>query len=160
MYAIQIHGQPWPPGNTCVASPTKRKKCRFWGQNLRLEASLPPFFSCTTFRSSVKTPALPLIRKSTILSSPLSCSHYNMANRHQFSCPLGIATLALKLEHMVPGRWIFFLVLWPSTFFSAPRSMSSTRTYEYFSKHIIRCRVRSEKKVGRNKSQRFRGSLS
>ena len=35
------------------------------------------------------------------------------------------------------SRWLdlFFLVLWPSVFFTAPPSMSSTRTYEYLKKN-------------------------
>ena len=34
---------------------------------------------------------------------------------------------------------LFFLVLWPSIFFTAPPSMSSGRTYEHFSKNLVRC---------------------
>ena len=30
----------------------------------------------------------------------------SVAKRQQFSCPLGTATLSLKFENVVPGRWI------------------------------------------------------
>ena len=55
-------------------------------------------------RNSAITPALPLIRKSTTLRSTLWCSHYSVAKRQQFSCPLGTATLSLKLKNVVLGR--------------------------------------------------------
>ena len=32
---------------------------------------------------------------------------------------------------------LFFLVLWPSVFFTAPPSMSSTRTYEFFFLNLV-----------------------
>ena len=89
----------------CIAH---KKKCEkpIFRTNPRLEAPLPPFFLRTTFRTSVITPASPLIKKSTTLRSSLWCSHCSVAKRQQFSCPLGTATLSLKLENVVPGRWI------------------------------------------------------
>ena len=58
-------------------------------------------FLRTTFRDSAITHASPLIRKSTTLTtlrSTLWCPYYGVAKRQQFSCPLGTATLSLKLE--------------------------------------------------------------
>ena len=74
--------------------------------NPRLETPLPPFFLRTTFRNSTIITASPLIRKSTIPRSTLWCSHYSVAKRQQLWCPLGTATLSLKFENVVPGRWI------------------------------------------------------
>ena len=65
-------------------------------------------FLRTTFRNSAITPASPLIKKSTTLRSSLWCSHCSLAKRPQFSCPLGTATLSLKLENVVPDCWICF----------------------------------------------------
>ena len=92
----------------CIAHKKKSEKPIF-RTNPRLEAPLPPFFLRTTFRISAITPASPLIEKSTTLRSSLWCSHCSVAKRQQFSCPLGTATLSLKLENVVPGCWICFL---------------------------------------------------
>ena len=86
----------------------KNLKSRFSGQRPRLEAPPPPCFLRTTFRHSTTTPASPLIKKSTTLRSSLWCSHCSVTKRQQFSCPLGTATLSLKLDNVVPGCWIFF----------------------------------------------------
>ena len=60
-----------------------------------------------TFRNFAITPASSLIPKSTTMRPTLWNSRYSsVAKRRQFSCPLGTATLSLKLENMVPGRWI------------------------------------------------------
>ena len=72
---------------TCVASPTK-KRSRFCGQIHDWKHLYLRFFLRAMFRSSPKTPASPLIRKSTTLRSTLWCSHYSVAKRQQFSCPL------------------------------------------------------------------------
>ena len=113
----------------CIAHKKKSEDVIF-RTNTRLESPLPPLFLRTTFRnfrhnSGDATPR-----------SSLWCSHCSVAKRQQFSCPLGTATLSLKLENVVLGCWIcgsrlldlFSLVLWPSVFLTAPPSMSSTRT--------------------------------
>ena len=46
------------------------------GTNPRLEAPLPLYFSCTTFRNSVITLATPSIQKRTTRRWTLRCSHY------------------------------------------------------------------------------------
>ena len=104
----------------------------------RLEAPRPPIFLRTTFRNSAITPTSPLIEKSTTPRSSLWCSHYSVAKRQQFSCPLGTATLSLKLKNVVSGRWICSVSFCGQVFFTAPPSMSSTRTYEHFSKNLVR----------------------
>ena len=75
-------------------------------RNSHLESPLPLFFYVKIFRSSAIAPASPLIRNSTTLRWTLWCSHYCVAKRQQFSCPLGTATLLLKVENVVPGFWI------------------------------------------------------
>ena len=106
-------------------------------RNLHLESPLPRFFLCTTFRDSAITPASPLIRNSTTLRWTLWCSHYRVAKRQQFSCPLGTAILSLKFENVVPGRWVCCFPYRGQVFFlTAPPSMSSTRTYVHFSTNI------------------------
>ena len=72
--------------------------------NLRLEASLPVYFSCTTFRRCATTSATPLIPKCTTRRWTLRCSHYSVAKRQVFSCPLRTATMSPKFENMAPGR--------------------------------------------------------
>ena len=74
----------------------KKSFRRFFGTNVRLEAPLPVYFSCTTFRHSATTSATLLIRKCTNRRWTLRCSHYSVAKRQQFSCPLSTATLSLK----------------------------------------------------------------
>ena len=118
----------------CCITHKKKTEKPIFRTNLPLEALLPPFFVRTTFRNSAITPASLLIRKSSTLRFTLWCSHDSVAKREQFSCPLGTTSLLLKLENVVPGRWMFFLLLWPSIFFTA---MSSTRTYVYFSKNLV-----------------------
>ena len=71
---------------TCVASPTNFLFLPILGTNPRLEAPLPLYFSCTTFRHSAKTPATPLIRKCTTRRWTLWCSltTVHAAKRQQF----------------------------------------------------------------------------
>ena len=121
-------------GKTCVASPTNKKQEPILRTNPRMEALLPPFFLRTTFRNSATTPASPLIENPTTLRSSLWCSHCSVTKRQQFSCPLGTATLSLKLENVVPSCWICFFLYFGQVFFTAPPSMSSTRTYEKIQK--------------------------
>ena len=121
----------------CIAHKNKTKKPILW-TNILLEAPLPQYCSCTTIRNSAITPDSPLIRTFTTLRSTLCCSHHSVAKRQQFSWSLGSATLSLKLENVVPGRWIsyFSYMLSPRTFFLLDR------TYEHFSKNLVRrCNV-------------------
>ena len=74
----------------------------------RLEAPLPVYFSCTTFRRSATTSATLLIPKCTTRRWNLRCSYYRVAKRQQFSCDLSTATLSLKFEDVVPEGWIRF----------------------------------------------------
>ena len=97
--------------------PQKKNEEPIFRTNPRLEAPLPPFFLRTTFRISAITPASPLIEKFTTLRSSLWCSHCSVGKRQQFSCPLGTATLSLKLENVVPGCWICFLLYCSQVFF-------------------------------------------
>ena len=84
---------------TCVASPTKAQDISpILCTNLRLEAPLPLYFSCTTFRNSAIAPATPSIQKRTTRRWTLRCSHYSVANQQQFAFPLRTAILSLKLE--------------------------------------------------------------
>ena len=100
-----------------------------------MEAPLHLFFYCTTtFRNSAITPASPLILKSTTLRSTLGCSHYSVAKRQQFSCPLGTATLSLKLENVVPGRWICYFSYCGQVFFYCS---SIDEQYSYIRTSII-----------------------
>ena len=107
-------GKTFPSFNlnhTCVALPRKKKtKSTKLRRNSHLDAPLPRVF-CVRYlviRNSAITPASPLILKCTTLRWTLWCSHYSVAKRQQFSCPLvRTATLSLKFENVVPGRWIF-----------------------------------------------------
>ena len=54
-------------------------------------------------------------------------------------CPLGTAILSLMFENVVSGGWICSFSHCGQVFFTAPPSMSGTRTCEYFSKNISRC---------------------
>ena len=74
--------------------------------NLRLEAPLPVYFSCTTIHRSVTTLATLLIPKCTTRRWTLRCSNFSVAKRQQFSCALSTATLSLKFENVVPEGWI------------------------------------------------------
>ena len=82
------------------------------------------------FCNSAITPASPLIRKvhhPAIDSMVLSLQH------RDFVAEVGkCGSRSLDL---------LFLVLWPSIFFTASPSMSSSRTYEHFSKTLVRCNV-------------------
>ena len=100
----------------CIAH---KKKCEkpIFRTNPRLEAPLPPFSLRTTFRNSAITPASPLIKKSTTLRLSRWCSHCSVAERQQFSCPLGTATSSLKLENVVLGSWICFFSYCGQVFF-------------------------------------------
>ena len=97
--------------------PQKKNEKPIFRANPRLEAPLPPFILGTTFRNSAVTPASTLIKKSTTLRSSLWCSHCSVAKRLQFSCPLGTATLSLKLDNVVPGCWICFSLTVAKCFF-------------------------------------------
>ena len=129
----------------CIAHTHERKLIlRILRVNPRLEAPLSPFFWRTTFRNSTITPALPLIRKFTTLRSSRWCSHFSVAKRHQFYCPLLVstATLSLKFENVFADRSIRTLSYCGRVFFfAALPSMSSTRNYEYFSKMLLPCNV-------------------
>ena len=95
---------------TCVASPTKKNLiCRFSGEIHDWKHLLLSFFLRKMLRVSAVTPASRLLEKSTTLRSSIWCSHCSVAKRQQFSCPLGTATLSLKLENVVQGGWICFL---------------------------------------------------
>ena len=84
------------------------------------------FFSATMCRNSAITPASPLIRKFTTLRSTMWCSYYSVVKRQQFSCPVGTAALSMRLENVVPDRWICLCSCWGQVVFTAPPSMSST----------------------------------
>ena len=126
----------------CIAHKNKTKKPILW-TNILLEAPLPQYCSCTTIRNSAITPDSPLIRTFTTLRSTLCCSHHSVAKRQQFSCLLGTATLSLKSENVVPGRWIcyFSYSYCGQVSFLLLSSMSSTRTYEHFPNNLLRCNV-------------------
>ena len=118
-----------------IASPTKKNRTADYSDKPTTgSTSTSVFFLSAMFCNSAITPASLLIRKSSTLRFTLWCSHDSVAKREQFSCPLGTTSLLLKLENVVPGRWMFFLLLWPNIFFTA---MSSTRTYVYFSKNLV-----------------------
>ena len=127
---------------TAVHTPVLRPIFR---TNPRLEAPLPPFFLRTTFRVSAITPASPLIEKSTTLRSSLWCSHCSVAKRQQFSCPLGTATLSLKLENVVPGCWICFFSYCGQVFFLLLFHRLAILLYShvrvFFKKNLVRCNV-------------------
>ena len=89
-----------------LVSHRPQKKTNDSADKSTTESTSTSVFLRTTFRDSAITPASPLIRKSTTLRSTLWCSYYSVAKRQQFSCPLGIATVSLKLENVVPGRWV------------------------------------------------------
>ena len=74
--------------------------------NLRLEAPLPVYFSCTTFRRSATTSATVLTPKCTTRRWTLRCSNDSVAKRQQLSCAVSTATLSLKFENVVPEGWI------------------------------------------------------
>ena len=76
----------------------KEKKADSADKPMTGSTSTSVFFLCTTFRNFAITPASPPIRKSATLRSTLWCSHYRVAKRKHFSCPLGTATVSLKLE--------------------------------------------------------------
>ena len=121
--------------------PPKKKKKSILGTNPRLEAPLPPFFLRTIFRNSAITP-----------DSPHPKVHHPAIDSLVLSLQCGKAAAVF-----VPSRCrdfvaevgkcgsrsldLLFLVLWPSVSFTASPSMSSTRTYEYFSKNLLRCNV-------------------
>ena len=73
--------------------------------NPRLEAPLPPFFSCWAFLNSAVTPAVGSVRKCSTRLRTLWCTPCSVAKRQQFSCPLR-ACLPLKSENVVPYGWI------------------------------------------------------
>ena len=133
------------PDTPVLHRPQKKSEKPIFRTNPRLEAHLPPFFLRMTFRNSAITRASPLIKKSTTLQSSLCCSHCSVAKRQQFSCPLGTAIFVAEVgkcgSRLLDTGYVF-LVLWPSVFFTAPLSMSRTRTYEYFKKiSYTRCNV-------------------
>ena len=90
----------------CCTSHKKKVISPIFCTNLRLEAPLPVYFSCTTFRRCATTSATPLIPKCTTRRWTLRCSNYSVAKRQQFSCALSTATLSLKFENVVPEGWI------------------------------------------------------
>ena len=137
------------PLTPVLHGPQKRKKnSRFLEQIDDWKHTYLRFFLRTMFRNSAVTPASPLIRKSTTLRSSLWCSHYSVAkatavfvsSRHRDFVAEGdfVAEVGKCGSRSLD---LLFLVLWPSVFFTAPPSMSSTRTYEYFSKNLVRCNV-------------------
>ena len=76
--------------------------------NLRLEALLPVYFSCTTLRRSATTSATLLIPKCTTRRWTLRYSNHSVAKRQQFSCALSTATSSLNFENVVPEGWTRF----------------------------------------------------
>ena len=107
MPEFHMHDIRWYACRTYVAPPTKKNVISpIFCTNLRLEAPLPVYFSCTTFRRSATTSATLLIPKCTTRRWTLRCSHYSVVKRQQFSCALSTATLPLKLENVVPEGWI------------------------------------------------------
>ena len=105
------------PDTPVLHRPQKKSEKPIFRTNPRLEAHLPPFFLRMTFRNSAITRASPLIKKSTTLRLSRWCSHCSVAERQQFSCPLGTATSSLKLENVVPGFWICFFSYCDQVFF-------------------------------------------
>ena len=95
-----------PATSPVLHRPQKNVISPIFCTNLRLEAPLPVYFSCTTFRRSATTLATLLIPKCTTRRWTLRCSNYSVANRQQFSCRLSTATLSLKFENVVPDGWI------------------------------------------------------
>ena len=123
-------------------APTKNKEKPIFRANPRLEAPLPLFFSRATFCIPAITPASPLITK----------VHHPVIECQVLSLQCGKATAVFVSSRdrdfvAQVGKCgsklldLFFLVLRPSVFFTAPPSMSSTRTYEYFFKNLVRCNV-------------------
>ena len=104
------------PGHLCCIAHEKNLKRRFSGKSTTGSTSTSVFLR-TAFRNSAITPASPLIKKSTTLRSSLWCFHCRVAKRQQFSCPLGTASLSLKLENVVPGCWICFFSYYGQVFF-------------------------------------------
>ena len=97
--------------------PQKEKKGRLFPTNPRLEAPLPPFFVRTMFRNSPRTPASPLIGKSTTLRSTLWCSHYSVAKRQQISCLVTLYTYGrgqpkLELVRQHRSSWVTLVFDW------------------------------------------------
>ena len=106
-----IYDQYVPP---VLQRPQKNVISPIFCTNLRLEAPLPVYFSCTTFRRSATTSDTLLISKCTTRRWTLRCSNYScsVAKRQQFPCALRTATSSLKFENVVPEGWIcFFPVL-------------------------------------------------
>ena len=66
--------------------------------NLRLEAPLSVYFSCTTFRRSATSSAELLIPKCTTRRWTVRCFNYSLAKRQPLSCALSTATLLLKFK--------------------------------------------------------------
>ena len=83
---------PWRPlrgAHLCSSStPPPKKKADSADKSRTESTSTSIFFSRMTFRNFAKTPASTLIGNSTSLRSTLWCSHYSVAKRQQFSCPL------------------------------------------------------------------------
>ena len=119
-------------GKTCVASPTNKKQEPILRTNPRMEALLPPFFLRTTFDNchNFSVTPNPKVHHPAIDSLVLSlqcgkAAAVFVSSRHRdFVAEVGKCS-SRSLD-------LLFLVLWPSTFFTAPRSMSSSRTYEHF----------------------------
>ena len=120
----------------CIAHKKQSEKPISW-TNPRQEAPLPPFFLRTTFRNSVITPASCLIEMSTTLRSSLWCSHCSVAKRQQFSCPLGTATLSLKLENVVPGCWICVFSYCGQVFFHCSSIDEQYSYVRVFKKNLV-----------------------
>ena len=99
--------QKWGMVKRVLHRPQTKNKSRFCGQIHEWKHFYLRFFYVRRSITAI-TSASPRIQKSTTLRSTLWCSHYSVAKRQQFSCPLGTATLSLKLENVVPGRWIFY----------------------------------------------------
>ena len=97
-----VHHDGAPP---VLHRPPKKEK-PILRTNPRLEAPLPPFFSCWAFLNSAVTPAVGSIRKCSTRLRTLSCTPCSVAKRQQFSCPLRAWTLLLKFENAVPYGWM------------------------------------------------------
>ena len=114
----------------CCTAYKKMSFRLFFFTNLRLEAPLPVYFSCTTFRHSATTSATLLIPKCTTRRWTLRCSNYSVAKRQQLPCALS------------KGLDLIFPALHPSNIFTAVRA----RVYEYESWHFLFSRVCAGKK--------------
>ena len=116
---------------TCVALPSKKKDISpTFCTNLPLEAPLPVYFSCIYDVPS-------FCHDSSHTSDPKM--HHPVMDSLVLSLQCGKATavfvssrhrVSLKLENVVPGRWILsfsYILLWPSVFYCS----SIDKQYSY-----------------------------